>query len=91
MKKFAHVENGVVTNVIVAADDFSGAGYVESPAGNPAFIGGDYQGGYFYPPQPYPSWTRNAGTWVPPVAEPHIEGKMFSWDEANRVWVEVHP
>jgi hypothetical protein len=44
----------------------------------------------FYAPQPYPSWTISAPTWIwqPPVPYP-TDGKMYTWDEATLSWVEV--
>lgn len=44
----------------------------------------------FYAPQPYPSWTIGAPTWLwqPPVPYP-TDGKMYTWDEATQSWVEV--
>lgn len=42
----------------------------------------------FYAPQPYPSWTISAPTWVwqPPVPYPN-DGKMYIWDEETQSWV----
>ena len=42
----------------------------------------------FYAPQPYPSWTISAPTWLwqPPVAYP-TDGKLYTWDEATLSWV----
>jgi hypothetical protein len=54
---------------------------------NPAFIGGDYVEGYFYPLQPFPSWTRLEGQWVAPIPEP-TEGNYY-WDEQLGDWVEA--
>lgn len=46
----------------------------------------------FYTPQPYPSWTISAPTWLwqPPVPYPD-DGKTYTWDEATLSWVEVPP
>lgn len=79
-------ESNVVVNVIICEDhepehEFLIA-YGDS---NPAFIGGDYVGGYFYPPQPFPSWQRNAGAWVCPVAYPTSEGR-WQWNEEAQEW-----
>lgn len=43
----------------------------------------------FIPPKPYPSWVINETTclWEAPVAYPS-DGNMYSWDEANKQWVE---
>jgi hypothetical protein len=42
----------------------------------------------FYAPQPYPSWTISAPTWLwePPVAYPTGKG-FYTWDEASQLWV----
>jgi hypothetical protein len=52
--------------------------------------------GYFYdetkdafiPPQPYPSWLLNENSyqWEAPIAIPTDDG-LYSWDEANTLWV----
>ena len=52
---------------------------------NPAYIGGDYFEGYFYPAQPYSSWTRNNGTWESPIPYP-TDGLTYSWNEADLAW-----
>jgi hypothetical protein len=52
---------------------------------NPAFVGGDYVDGYFYPPQPYSSWTRNNGKWIPPVDMPQ-DNKKYIWNEETLSW-----
>lgn len=88
MKYLAQVDNrGTVVNIIAADDNAAESetliAYSEA---NPAYIGGDYVDGFFYPEQPYPSWTRNAGTWQPPIPRP-AEG-FWDWDEASQSWTE---
>ena len=58
---------------------------------NYAGIGMLYDGVGFYPPSPYPSWTKNADTyqWSAPTPMPVVEGKVFSWDEPTTSWVDV--
>ena len=51
-----------------------------------AFVGGDYVDGFFYAPQPYPSWTRDNGNWQPPTPMP-TEGR-WRWDEETLTWIE---
>jgi hypothetical protein len=42
----------------------------------------------FVAPQPYPSWSLDENyDWQAPIAYP-ADGKNYSWDEANQVWVE---
>jgi hypothetical protein len=87
MKNFALLnENNIVINIAVAEDNFFPNGnWIEYTEDNPAFIGGDYLEGYFYYPQPYPSWSRNKGTWQAPKEKP--EG-LYSWDEDLGDWVK---
>lgn len=44
----------------------------------------------FYAPQPYPSWSISAPTWLwsAPVPYP-TDGGLYYWDEATLSWVEV--
>jgi hypothetical protein len=43
----------------------------------------------FIAPQPYPSWVLDANyDWEAPIERP-ADGKLYSWDEANQVWVEL--
>lgn len=46
----------------------------------------------FYAPQPYPSWTISAPTWIwqAPVPYPN-DGKEYYWDEATLSWVLLEP
>ena len=57
---------------------------------NYAGIGYLFDGVGFYAPQPYPSWTKNADTylWEAPTPMPVEEGKRFTWDEPTLAWVE---
>jgi hypothetical protein len=78
---YAIISDGIVTNIIVG--DVVGGTPV--PPDNPAFIGGDYVEGYFYAPQPFPSWTRDVGTWQPPVPKPETPS-LWMWNEAAQEW-----
>ena len=67
----------------------------EHPEGRPlhknyAGIGYHWDGIGFFAPQPYPSWTKNADTylWEPPVPMP-TDGKFYSWNEEAQTWDEV--
>lgn len=43
----------------------------------------------FIVPQPFPSWSLDANyDWQAPIDYP-ADGKHYSWDEANQVWVEL--
>lgn len=42
----------------------------------------------FIAPKPFPSWLLDANyDWQAPIERP-ADGKRYSWDEANQVWVE---
>ena len=57
---------------------------------NYAGIGYEFDGIGFYAPQPYPSWTKDADTylWDAPTPMP-TDGKRYAWDEDSLSWVEV--
>jgi hypothetical protein len=57
---------------------------------NYAGIGYSWDGTGFAAPQPYPSWTLNADTyvWQAPVAKPE-DGKIYAWDESTTSWKEI--
>jgi hypothetical protein len=79
-------ENNNVINVVVCNDDEpETATQVTYTDTNPAYIGGDYVDGYFYTPQPYPSWTRDNGIWQPPTPMP-TDDQRYIWDEATLTW-----
>ena len=80
---------GEVLNIIVCKDDEpETANLITYTDANPAYIGGTFDTGYFYPPQPYPSWSKDGeGNWVAPIPVPN-EGR-WSWDEENQEWVEL--
>ena len=43
----------------------------------------------FIAPSPYPSWVLDANyDWQAPIERP-ADGKRYSWDESNQVWVEL--
>jgi hypothetical protein len=110
MGHYAKVENGIVTQVIVAdgpdwcetnlggewvQTSYNTKGGVHSGGKLPihknyAGIGYHFDGIGFYAPQPYPSWTKNATSylWEPPTPMP-TDGKIYEWDEATTSWIEV--
>jgi hypothetical protein len=57
---------------------------------NYAGIGYTFDGIGFAAPQPYPSWTKDAATylWNPPTPMP-TDDKRYTWDEATTSWVEI--
>ena len=81
-------DNNEVINIIVCNDDEpETANLITYTDLNPACIGGNYVNGYFYPPQPYPSWTRNKGNWQAPTPRP-AEGFWY-WNEENLMWQQL--
>ena len=44
----------------------------------------------FFPPQPYPSWTKNLETarWEAPIAKPIEDMSDSKWNEENQTWEE---
>lgn len=100
MSHFAKVESGIVTEVIVAEQEYintlSGTwiqtSYNSNIRKNFAGVGHIYDSekDAFYAPKPYASWTLNNTTckWEAPVAFPTDE-KPYRWDEDTTNWVEV--
>lgn len=78
---------GAVVAINVQADDYAPAPY-EVEITNVGWVGGDYVGGLFYPPQPFPSWIRGEGEWLPPVAMPD-NGERYVWNEDAQEWQPV--
>jgi hypothetical protein len=61
----------------VPGKTYAGAGYTYDPST-----------GVFIAPKPFASWSLDANyDWQAPIALP-ADGKRYSWDEANQVWVE---
>ena len=105
MSHFAKIDNNnIVTEVIVAEQDFINSGvvgdsflwvqtsYNNSFRKNFASIGYTYDKtrDAFIPPKPYPSWTLDEDTclWEAPVAYPD-DGNMYVWNETDQQWDEV--
>jgi hypothetical protein len=84
-------DNGIVIAINVYPDNYELSSN-EILVTNPAFVGGDYVDGYFYPLQPYPSWTRENGKWIPPIPKPILkeeqvlERKYLIWNEEIQNW-----
>jgi len=103
MSIFAKVENGVVTDINVADQEYidalpDKALWVETAMDgsirkNYACIGHmyDQERDAFIGPKPYPSWVLNEQTcrWEAPVPIPESVGDItYAWDEATVSWVE---
>ena len=79
-------DSGLVENIIVCQDDQPETpNLITYTDANPAYIGGDYVEGYFYPEQPFASWTRDGeGGWVAPIPRP--DGVGWQWNEDEGQW-----
>lgn len=90
MSIYAHIQNGVVVNVIIAENNV-----IESLPNKNEFVLTDgtvylnstYDGVNFIKPKPYVSWTLDANNnWQPPTPKP--EGNHY-WNEAELEWVAL--
>jgi hypothetical protein len=105
MAHFAKIDsNNIVTQVIVAEQDFINSGavgdsflwvqtsYNRNFRKNYASVGGTYDKtrDAFIPPKPYASWTLVEDTcqWTAPVTYPD-DGKKYEWDEDTTSWKEI--
>jgi hypothetical protein len=103
MSHFAKVVDGIVTDVIVAEQEFIDSGAVGNPAqwiqtSYNASIRKNYAGiGYLYneeldifiEPKPFESWLLDTenGTWKAPVNKP-TDDKKYIWNEETLSWEE---
>ena len=104
MAYFVKLENGVVTQGMVAEPEFFDT-FVDTSPGkwmqtykdrsqrkNYAGVGYTYDEtkDAFIPPQPYPSWTLSEDDcyWEPPVAVPK-DKKKYQWNEDTTSWTEI--
>ena len=104
MSHFAKLNNNVVTEVIVAEQDFINSGAVGDSflwvqtsyngnfRKNFAEVGGTYDKtkDAFIPAKPYASWTlvENTCQWTAPTSMPD-DGKMYEWNEDTTNWTEI--
>jgi hypothetical protein len=103
MSHFAKLNNNIVTEVIVAEQDFINSGAVgDSFLWKQTSYSGSFRKNYagvgytydktkdaFIAPKPYPSWVLVEDTcqWEAPTAMPD-DGKAYEWDEDTTTWVE---
>ena len=101
MSHFAKLDNNIVTQVIVAEQDFINSGsvgdsfrwvqtsYNNNFRKNYAGVGYTYDRirDAFIPPKPYPSWLLNEDTclWDAPVAMPD-DDQRYTWNEETSNW-----
>ena len=104
MSHFAKIDNNIVTQVIVAEQDFINSGLVGDSFNwvqtsyngnfrkNYAGVGYTYDStrDAFIPPQPYNSWALNEDTcqWDSPTPYP-TDDKRYNWNEDTTSWVET--
>lgn len=100
MSHFAKLENGIVTEVIVAEQDYIDTlegqwiqtSYNATIRKNYAGIGYTYdkQLDAFIPPKPFNSWLLNKTNckWESPVPYPS-DNKLYQWDEETISWKEL--
>lgn len=105
MSHFAKIDkNNIVTEVIVAEQDFINSGLVgDSFLWVQTSYNGNFRKNYaaigftydktrdaFIPPKQYESWLLNETTcqWEAPVAYPD-DGNMYEWNESDQQWDEV--
>ena len=88
MMNYAHIQNNIVVNVVVAD-----AEWVDAQSGDFVLIGNlnveigsSYENGVFVSPQPYPSWVRDGNSWKAPQTQP--DG-VHAWDESTLSWVAI--
>jgi hypothetical protein len=80
-------DSGEVVAINVHMDDYELAPN-ELLVTGPAWVGGTFDSGYFYPPQPYPSWVKDEGVWAAPVSMPD-DGGRYQWSEELGDWVAL--
>jgi hypothetical protein len=104
MSHFAKIEDGIVTQVIVAEQEFIDSGVLGDPSG---WVQTSYNGslrkryagiGYLYiqeidafiPPKPFDSWILNEQEfiWKAPIDYP-TDGKNYVWNEELQEWIEA--
>ena len=103
MAHFAKVNDGIVTKVIVAEQDFINSGAVgDSFLWVQTSYNGNFRKQYagtgytydktndvFIAPKPYASWTLDSSfDWQPPTAMPD-DGESYVWNESTKAWAVV--
>lgn len=102
MNKYALIENGLVSQVVVCDGDRA-IDWLEQHLGGVWILGVKDKGlkagiGFSYDktrdcfiePQPYPSWKLEKKTclWVAPSPMPK-DGAKYTWDEESKTWTEI--
>lgn len=104
MAHFAKLNNNIVTDVLVAEQNFINSGltgdsflwvqtsYSGSFRKNFAGVGDTYDKAKdaFIPPKPYPSWLLVEDTcqWKAPTDIP-TDGRAYKWNESTTAWVAI--
>lgn len=89
-KRYLQIIDNIVTNAIIADEDFIASGAVGDPANwmhseDAGGVGDEYIAPYFKSSSPYPSWNWVNGTWNPPTPRPQ-DGNAWDWDEPSKAW-----
>tara|TARA_R110000737_G_scaffold336699_1_gene356341 strand:+ start:193 stop:510 length:318 start_codon:yes stop_codon:yes gene_type:complete len=104
MSHFAKLNNNIVTEVIVAEQDYINSGVVGDSF---LWVQTSYNGNFrknfagigftydktrdaFIAPKPYPSYVLNETSclWEAPVAYPN-DGNVYEWNETDKQWDEI--
>ena len=98
MSIFAQIENNIVTQVIVADQEFIDSGavwdnWIETYPENYAWVGYSYDKelGIFIPPKQFEWWVLNKEKieWEAPIPIPDNKNK-YNWDEKSKEWVIIN-
>ena len=91
----AKIENGIVTNIIVAEDYFVATlegtwiSCTQETLPGIGFTYNEIEG--FRPQKPYDSWIYNEEMldWEAPAPHPN-DGNIYEWNEANLTWKMIY-
>jgi|DEB19_MinimDraft_3_1074340.scaffolds.fasta_scaffold189960_2 hypothetical protein len=94
INRYAKIEDGIVTNIVLSDDNFinnlEGSYIKVTEQTRNAEIGFTYDDskGYFISVSPWPSWVLDENDiWVSPVG-PKPDG-LYRWDEENTEWKKI--
>lgn len=88
MKSYALLDNNLVVNMSVAAEDWQPASEWVDVTDKKCNIGDTYDASVdqFIAPKPWPSWVLDVNyNWEAPTPMP-IDGALYSWNEETLTW-----